>query len=52
MDADVGCPTCGGHEVQRRLSSFSFRGGAPEPSFDGGGCGRCGSDTPGQCNLN
>lgn len=52
---EVDCPECGAREVKRRLSSFSVGKGAsssPMPDFSGGGCGRCGSTTPGQCNLN
>lgn len=50
---EVDCPSCGGTEVRRRLSSFSVgrssptRGACDMPM--GGGCGAC---TPGGCEFN
>lgn len=52
--ADVQCPQCGTPEVRRRLSTFSFTGtaaGSDMPAFDGPGCGSCGADFPGQCQM-
>ena len=50
---EAACPQCGGAEVKRKLSAFSFSApGADMPmAMPPGGCGRCGSDTPGQCGL-
>ncbi|HEY3998306.1 MAG TPA: FmdB family zinc ribbon protein [Candidatus Xenobia bacterium] len=50
LEEKVECPGCGTGDVKRRLSSFSFTGGNPEPDFEGG-CGRCGADTPGRCRM-
>ena len=47
--SEAACPHCGQADVKRKLSAFSFSAGASVHAP--GGCGRCGSDTPGQCGL-
>ena len=52
------CPSCGSHELERRLSVFAAhtQGGASPTSADVGpmgGCGHCGDPRgPGACSLN
>lgn len=46
---ELACPSCHSQALKKRISSFnSNTAGAAEPDF---GCGRCGSTTPGVCNL-
>ena len=55
LDAPVACPHCESSQLKRLPSVFSSSTGgssAPAPMDMGGGCGRCGSSVPGQCNLN
>ncbi len=47
---EIACPTCKSTELKKLISSFNSNTGAA-PAFEGGGCGRCGSSTPGVCNL-
>ena len=53
-DAEVACPSCGSHHLERKLSSFAAhssapRSAAPTPTQ---GCpgGMCGN--PGMCGMN
>ena len=48
------CPSCHGHELERRLSVFAAHtaGSAPK-SFAPGPCGSCGDPRgPGACSMN
>ncbi len=42
--AEVACPKCDGHSVEKLLSSFALAGAATAPRSGGGGCcgGGCG----------
>ena len=48
------CPGCGGHDLERLLSTFAVGGpsGATPVPGDGGGCGTCGDPRgPGACGM-
>lgn len=52
MNATVSCPTCQSAQLRRLPSVFSSQVQSQTQASPPPGCGRCGSSTPGQCNLN
>jgi len=48
------CPSCHGHDLERRLSVFAAHtAGAAPKSFSPGPCGTCGDPRgPGACSMN
>lgn len=50
--AEVKCPSCGGTEVKRLMSTFGYNGGSgfkSTTSSSGGGCSSCGGGTCSTC---
>ncbi len=48
---EIACPQCHSQELKKRISSFNSSTSSNQPEMAPGGCGRCGSSTPGMCNL-
>lgn len=51
-DAEIACPTCGGHHTSRGLSrfaAFSTGNGGSQAVAGSGGCQGCGSRSCGSC---
>ena len=52
MEAAVSCPQCESANLRRLPSVFASPSSGPSADAMPPGCGRCGSNTPGVCNLN
>jgi putative FmdB family regulatory protein len=46
----VVCESCGSRKVEKKLSVFAVAGGGSDESFEGG-CGTCGAERPGMCQM-
>ena len=47
----VACVKCGSPRVEKQLSVFAVAGGGGESAPMDGGCGACGAERPGMCQM-